>query len=55
MTGAKSGIIYKQLPADDPVQRKPDITLAQKELGWKPSVKLENGLKKTIEYFKGVL
>ena len=55
ITGSESEIVYKQLPADDPVQRKPDITLAQKELGWKPSVKLENGLKKTIEYFKGVL
>lgn len=52
MTGSSSKIVFKPLPSDDPVQRKPDISLAQKELGWTPSVKLEEGLKKTIGYFE---
>ena len=38
---------------DDPTQRRPDISLAKKELGWEPKIELEEGLKKTIEYFKG--
>jgi UDP-glucuronate decarboxylase len=50
-----SKIIFEKLPQDDPKQRKPDIQLAKKELHWEPSVKLENGLVKTIEYFKGVI
>jgi UDP-glucuronate decarboxylase len=49
MTGSKSKLIYKTLPADDPTQRKPDITLARTKLGWEPKVKLEDGLVKTIE------
>ncbi len=49
---SKSEFIFKSLPTDDPKQRKPDISLAKKELGWKPKVNLENGLKKTIAYFK---
>ncbi|MDD5489259.1 MAG: SDR family oxidoreductase [Candidatus Moranbacteria bacterium] len=49
---SKSKIVHKPLPEDDPKQRKPDITLAKKELGWKPKVKIKEGLKKTIEYFK---
>jgi UDP-glucuronate decarboxylase len=53
MTDSKSKIIYKELPVDDPTQRKPDISLARKELGWEPKIALEEGLKKTIEYFKG--
>ncbi|CUW38112.1 Putative UDP-glucuronate decarboxylase [Magnetospirillum sp. XM-1] len=54
MTGAKSEIIYKPLPADDPMQRKPDITLAKAVLNdWEPKVALETGLEKTIAYFKG--
>lgn len=48
---SKSKIIYRDLPADDPRQRKPDITLAKANLGWEPKVALEEGLKKTIEYF----
>ncbi|MFH0841626.1 MAG: UDP-glucuronic acid decarboxylase family protein [Bacteroidota bacterium] len=52
MTGSKSKIAFKPLPADDPKQRKPDIGLAKKELGWEPEVDLETGLAKTIEYFK---
>ena len=52
MTGSSSKIIYKPLPQDDPVQRKPDITLAEKELGWKPTTDITTGLQKTIDYFK---
>ena len=44
-------IIYKPLPSDDPTQRRPDITLAKKELNWEPKIKLSEGLDKTIEYF----
>lgn len=47
-----SKIIYKDLPQDDPKQRKPDITLAQEKLHWEPTIKLEEGLQKTIDYFK---
>ena len=50
--GSKSKISYKKLPSDDPMQRRPDITLAKKTLNWKPVVSLENGLKKTISYFE---
>ena len=52
MTGSKSKIVYKDLPVDDPTQRKPDISLARKELDWEPKIPLEEGLKKTIDYFK---
>lgn len=55
LTGSKSKIIYLPLPQDDPTQRKPDISLAKKELDWAPSVNLEQGLIKTIEYFKKTL
>jgi UDP-glucuronate decarboxylase len=55
LTGSKSKINYKPLPQDDPLQRRPDISLAKKELDWEPKVQLEEGLKKTIEYFKSVL
>ncbi|MBF0234011.1 MAG: SDR family oxidoreductase [Desulfamplus sp.] len=55
MTGSKSEIIFKPLPHDDPRQRKPDITLAQKELGWEPKIKLDEGLQKTIAYFEELL
>lgn len=55
MTGAKSKIIYMPLPSDDPMQRKPDITKAQSVLGWEPKIPLEEGLKKTIEYFKNTI
>jgi UDP-glucuronate decarboxylase len=52
MTGSKSQIIYKPLPSDDPTQRQPDITLAGEKLGWKPKISVDEGLKRTIEYFK---
>jgi len=52
LTKSKSKIVHKPLPADDPKQRKPDITLAQKYLKWEPKVPLAEGLKKTIAYFK---
>jgi len=55
MTGSKSKIIFQPLPADDPRQRRPDITLAKEKLGWQPSVQLEDGLIKTIEYFKNLV
>ena len=55
MTGSKSKIIYLSLPEDDPKQRKPDITLARKELNWEPEVGLEDGLARTIEYFRAVI
>jgi len=55
MTGSKSNIINKDLPRDDPVRRKPDISLAGKELKWKPRIELEDGLKETIKYFKNIL
>lgn len=53
ITGSKSKIVHKPLPQDDPVQRKPVIDLAQKELDWRPKVSLEEGLEKTITYFEG--
>jgi dTDP-glucose 4,6-dehydratase len=52
MTGAKSQIIYKPLPTDDPKQRRPDITRARTLLNWEPKVQLQEGLVKTIEYFR---
>jgi UDP-glucuronate decarboxylase len=52
LTGSKSKIIHKELPADDPKQRRPDITLAKKYLDWEPKVQLAEGLEKTIAYFK---
>jgi UDP-glucuronate decarboxylase len=55
MTGSSSKIVHKPLPQDDPTQRKPDISLAGSKLGWQPSVKLEDGLMRTIEYFEGAL
>jgi len=55
LTGSKSRIVFKPLPEDDPKQRKPVIDLAEEKLNWKPKVKLEDGLKRTIEYFEGVL
>jgi UDP-glucuronate decarboxylase len=52
LTGSKSKIIKEPLPEDDPKQRKPDISKAKKLLNWEPKVNLEEGLKKTIEYFR---
>ena len=53
LTGSKSKIVNKPLPADDPKQRQPNIALAIEKLGWKPTVSVEEGLQKTIEYFRG--
>jgi len=53
LTGSKSKIIYQPLPEDDPLQRQPDIALAQERLGWEPRTQLEEGLIRTIDYFKG--
>jgi UDP-glucuronate decarboxylase len=55
LTCSKSKIIYKPLPSDDPMMRKPDIDLARKELNWSPKLKLDEGLIKTIEYFKTII
>lgn len=56
LTSSDSKITFMPLPQDDPMQRKPDISLAKKELkGWEPNIKLETGLLKTIEYFKTVI
>ncbi len=54
LTGAKVKLIERPLPADDPTRRRPDITLAKKELGWQPSITLREGLMKTIEWFKSI-
>lgn len=55
LTGSRSRIIFKPLPADDPQQRKPDISLARTKLGWVPSVELHQGLTRTIAYFETLL
>ncbi len=54
LTGTKSRIIEKPLPADDPKQRQPDITLAKEKLGWEPQIQLREGLQRTIEWFQSV-
>ena len=54
-TGSKSKLVFMPLPGDDPRVRRPDITLAGKLLGWKPEIPLDEGLRRTIEYFKGIL
>ena len=53
LVGGKSKIVHHSLPADDPKQRRPDITLARRILKWKPAIALEEGLKRTIAYFRG--
>jgi UDP-glucuronate decarboxylase len=55
LTGSRSKIIFQPLPQDDPLQRKPDISLAAKNLGWVPAVNLEDGLKRTIAYFETIV
>ena len=52
LTRSKANIVFKPLPEDDPLQRKPDITLAREKLNWQPRFELDNGLRQTIEYFK---
>jgi UDP-glucuronate decarboxylase len=51
ITNSKSKIVFRELPHDDPKQRRPDIELAKKKLAWEPKIQLEEGLKKSIEYF----
>ena len=55
MIGSKSSLINEPLPEDDPKQRQPDISLAKEKLGWEPVIKLDEGLARTIDYFKSVL
>ena len=55
LTNSKSEIVFEPLPPDDPKQRQPDITLAREVLGWEPRVSLEEGLKKTIDFFDDLL
>lgn len=55
LTGSGSGLVYRELPADDPLQRRPDTALAEKELGWKPRIRLEEGLRNTIAYFEKIM
>jgi len=55
LTDSKSKIVFKSGPLDDPMRRRPDISLAQEKLGWEPKVRLEEGLTWTIDYFKSVL
>jgi UDP-glucuronate decarboxylase len=55
LSGSKSKIVYQSLPSDDPKQRQPNIELAKAKLGWQPKIKLEDGLKETIAYFKKVV
>ncbi|MDZ4811291.1 MAG: UDP-glucuronic acid decarboxylase family protein [Pseudomonadota bacterium] len=55
LTGSGSQLVFMPLPADDPTQRQPDISLARRELGWSPGIALEQGLQRTIEYFDALL
>jgi UDP-glucuronate decarboxylase len=55
LSGSSSVISYKPLPVDDPVKRRPDVTLAKERLQWSPKTKLQDGLRKTISYFKNIL
>jgi len=55
LTGSKSKLTFKPLPTDDPRQRQPDIALAKEKLGWEPKVRLQDGLKETIAYFRKIL
>ena len=55
LTGSNSKIIYKPLPSDDPMMRQPNISIAKKELNWSPKIELDEGLIKTIEFFKSVI
>jgi UDP-glucuronate decarboxylase len=55
LTGSKSKLDFRPLPSDDPMQRQPDISLAKQALGWQPQVRLEEGIRKTIQYFQTLL
>jgi UDP-glucuronate decarboxylase len=52
LTGSKSEIVFKPLPQDDPVRRRPDISLAKTKLHWEPTIPLRDGLIRTIDYFR---
>jgi nucleoside-diphosphate-sugar epimerase len=54
MTGSRSEIVFQALPEDDPKKRKPDIAKARELLGWEPRVTLEEGLRETVAYFRGI-
>ena len=54
ISGSKSKLVQRPLPSDDPTRRRPDITLAKKELGWEPKISLEEGLDKTIDWFRSI-
>jgi dTDP-glucose 4,6-dehydratase len=51
LTGSKAGITFKELPLDDPTQRRPDLTRARRELGWEPKIPFREGVARTIEWF----
>jgi UDP-glucuronate decarboxylase len=55
LTGSRSRLVYEALPSDDPLQRRPDISLARDKLQWEPTVQLREGLSKTIAYFDELL
>lgn len=55
VTGSRAGVVYEPLPEDDPKQRRPDISKAQRILGWSPVVTLEEGIARTVEYFRGIV
>jgi UDP-glucuronate decarboxylase len=55
LVGSSAEIVYQPLPQDDPLQRRPDLTLADQLLDWRPKVNLEDGLRPVIDYFRGVL
>jgi UDP-glucuronate decarboxylase len=55
LTGSKSQILQMPLPQDDPKQRRPDISVAKSMLDWEPKINLEQGLVKTIDYFRGIV
>ena len=55
LTGSRSTLVFAPLPSDDPMQRRPDISLAREKLGWEPTIQLEEGLKRTIAYFDELL
>jgi len=54
LTGSNAGVVHEDLPEDDPKQRRPDITKARRILGWNPSVTLDEGMRRTVEYFRSV-
>jgi UDP-glucuronate decarboxylase len=55
LTGSSSKVVFAPLPSDDPLQRRPDISLAREKLQWEPKVQLREGLARTIEYFEALL